>query len=91
MFLKDPDAVIDFGVDWTTALGAGATIAESAWSIAPVETGGLAQVSASLDGSVSTVRLSGGVPGHLYQVGNRVTLADGARDERSLTVRVENR
>jgi hypothetical protein len=91
MFLKDPDALLDYRVDWGAALGAGAQIAASNWTVAPVEIGGLAVATSSVSGLVASVRLGGGVPGHVYVVGNRVTLANGMIDERSLTIRVENR
>lgn len=91
MFLKDPDAVLDYRVDWTAAAGAGTSLLVSDWAVAPTEAGGVSVVSAALDGLIANVRLGGGVPGHLYVVGNRVTLADGSVDERSLTIRVENR
>jgi hypothetical protein len=90
MFLKDPEAVLDYRVDWTAAVGGGA-LQTSNWAVEPVEAGGVTVVSAVLDGALATVRLAGGLPGHVYVVGNRVMQADGTVDERSLTLRVEDR
>ena len=39
----------------------------------------------------SSVRLNGGVAGRIYRLTNRVTLSDGQVDERSVTMRVEER
>jgi hypothetical protein len=91
MFLKDPDALLDYAVDWGAALGVGTSIAASDWAVRPDEPGGLSVMRADLAGAVASVRLAGGVPGHVYAVGNLVTLADGTADERSLTIRVEDR
>jgi hypothetical protein len=91
MFLKDPQAVLEYRVDWVAALGSGAEISASSWSVQPDEAGGVSVVSAGLEGPITTARLGGGMPGHVYVVGNRVLLADGTSDERSLTIRVEDR
>jgi hypothetical protein len=91
MFLKDPQASLDYRVDWAPALAPGSAISTSSWAVTPVEAGGVVPSDAGLAGLVASVRLGGGVPGHVYVVGNRVTLADGTTDERSLTIRVEDR
>jgi hypothetical protein len=91
MFLKDPDAILDYSVDWAAAIDGGVSISASSWAVHPDEPGGVSVASASLEGSVALVRLAGGLPGHVYSVGNQVVLGDGSRDERSLTIRVENR
>ncbi|MFN7399744.1 MAG: hypothetical protein ACK5SX_11965 [Sandaracinobacter sp.] len=91
MFLKDPQALLDYRVDWGAALGPDAQIAASNWGVRPDEPGGLIVSSSGLAGAVASVRLGGGIAGHVYVVGNRVTLSDGVIDERSLTVRVEDR
>ena len=91
MFLKDPNAALDYRVDWAAALGPGAGILASSWAVTPNEAGGVSVSDAGLAGLVASARLQGGIPGHVYVVGNRVTLADGTSDERSLTMRVENR
>lgn len=91
MFLKDPQAVLDYRVDWDAALGPAIDIVSSEWSVRPAEAGGVSVAGSGLAGLVASVRLSGGVPGHVYVVGNRIQLADGSSDERSLTIRVEDR
>lgn len=88
--LKDPDAAINYAIDWLPYL-AGRAIVASDWSVAPVEAGGVAIQEASFDGGRTAVRLSGGIAGHGYGIANHVTLSDGSGDDRSLVLRVEQR
>jgi len=89
-YLKDPDATSDYGIDWTDYLD-GRTIVASSWSVEPIETGGIAIGEASFDGGRSAVRLVGGIAGHGYILANHVTLSNGSSDDRSVTLRVEQR
>lgn len=89
-YLKDPQSRVDYAIDWSGDL-AGRTIAASQWIVSPAETGGVAVEESSFDPNRSAARLSGGIVGHIYQVGNRVTLSDGSVDERSITLRAEER
>lgn len=89
-YLKDPQARVDYAIDWSSYLD-GQTIAASAWAVTPDEAGGIAVETESFALNRSAARLSGGVAGHVYRIGNRVTLSDGAIDERSITLRVEER
>lgn len=91
-FLKDPGALVDYAFDWAADgyLGA-ATIAASAWSVLPAEAGGVAEVSRTLAPTRTGVLVGGGVAGRVYRLSNRVTLSDGRVDERTLTLRVEER
>lgn len=91
MFLKDPDAMVDYRVDWAAALAGGATLTASAWTVEPAEPGGVVVSGAAFGVAEATARLGGGIAGHVYRVGNRVTTSDGSVDERSLVVRVEER
>lgn len=52
---------------------------------------GLAQMAASNTTTKATVWLSGGTAGHIYTVTNRITAAVGRTDERSITLRVQDR
>lgn len=89
-YLKDPQSRVDYAIDWVDYLD-GATIAASIWSVVPAEAGGIAVDEASFDLGRAAARLSGGIVGHSYSVSNRVTLSDGSIDERSITLRVEER
>ncbi|MDQ8757842.1 hypothetical protein RCO27_16570 [Sphingosinicella sp. LHD-64] len=89
-YLKDPQSRVDYAIDWAVQLN-GQAIAESSWAVVPDEAGGIAVEESGFDGSRSGARLSGGVIGHVYSIGNRVTLSDGSVDARSITLRVEDR
>jgi hypothetical protein len=85
-FTKDPHAVLDYAIDWTRWL-AGDTIATSEWLL-PV---GLTKMADTKTASSSTVWLSGGTAGQSYIVTNRITTAGGRTEDRSFTIRVEER
>jgi hypothetical protein len=89
-YLKDPQAIVDYAIDWAAYLD-GKAIVASGWSVAPVEAGGIAIEEASFDTTRTAARASGGLPGHIYGLANHVTLSDGSGDDRSLTLRVEQR
>jgi hypothetical protein len=85
-FTKDPDAILDYAVDWSRWL-AGDTIAASVW-IVPA---GLTKVTESNTPTKAIVWLSGGSAGQTYTVTNRITTAAGRTEDRSFTIRVEER
>lgn len=89
-FEKDPDARLEYGIDWSTWLGDD-TIAASTWTAddgLTIETSPAPHVT---DGK-TVVWLSGGqVRQEHYRVVNRITTAGGRVDERSLWVRVLER
>ena len=89
-YLKDPDAAVDHAIVWTPYLD-GRAIVASAWSVSPVEAGGIGIAEASFDGTRTAARLSGGIAGHVYSLANHVTLSDGSGDDRSIVLRVEQR
>ena len=87
-FIKDPDAVLDYTLDWTKWLDeVGDTIETSTW-IVPA---GLTKVTETNTAKLATVWLSGGTVGENYTVTNRITTAAGRADDRSITIRVRER
>ena len=90
-YLKDPGSRIDYAMDWGASYLDGQAVAGSAWSVVPAEAGGVAVDAESFDLTRTAATLSGGRAGHVYSVTNRVTLSDGRVDERSITLRVEQR
>lgn len=91
MMVKDPDARIDFEFDWRTAYPDGQAVTASIWTVVPDEAGGIVVPAAAHDLMQSTATLAGGIAGHVYRITNRVTMSDGQIDERSVTMRVEER
>lgn len=90
LHIKDPGARIDHAIDWSAYL-AGQSVIASLWEVSPVEAGGLLVEASAYEPQRSSARLSGGIVGHVYRLTNRVTLSDGQLDERSVTIRVEER
>jgi hypothetical protein len=86
--LKDPDATLDFAVEWTDWLaGENDTGASAVW-IVPA---GLTKVSESFVGGKHTIRLSGGTDGSDYAVTSRITTTGGEVDDRTLRITVRQR
>lgn len=80
---KDPDAILDYRINWQDWLGPD-TIETSEW----IADAGLTVVFSSNTIHVTTVWLSGGVAGNRYKVVNRITTAMGRTDDRTLNVQV---
>ena len=91
LVLKAPDATLDYAVDWGAEYLQDDELAQSAWDVEPVEAGGVTVVDHRSDLLVATVKAGGGVPGHLYRLTNRIVLASGLTDRRSIMLRVEKR
>ena len=85
-FVKDPNAVLDYQLDWTPWLATD-TITASVWTLPS----GLTQQSASNTTTTATIWLSGGTAGVKYPVTNRVTTAGGRVDDRTITISVKER
>lgn len=89
--IKDPAARLDYRIDWAADYLDEQIITASLWSVEPEVAGGLAVAAHAFVPLATSATLSGGVAGVTYRVTNRVTLSDGQIDERSLSVRVEER
>ena len=89
--LKDPGSRVDMALDWGAEYLDGQVVVASAWSVVPDEAGGVSVIAHGFDPLRTSVTLDGGREGVSYRVTNRVTLSDGQVDERSLTLRVEQR
>ena len=84
---KDPDAVLDWVWDWNEWLDDGETISNSQFIVSV----GITVDSESNTTKTSTVWLSGGTAGQVYQVTNRIATSGGRTDDRSITIRVVER
>lgn len=90
LFVKDPQARVDHAIDWSAYLAA-QTLVASRWAVEPVEAGGLVVEDSAFEARRSSARLTDGLVGRLYRLTNHVILSDGQVDERSVTIRVEER
>ncbi|SMQ77156.1 hypothetical protein SAMN06295984_2567 [Sphingopyxis terrae subsp. ummariensis] len=91
MIVKDPGTRVDFAFEWGAAYPEGQALVASEWLAMPDEPGGVTIAAQTHELEQAAVTLAGGIAGHVYRVTNRVTLSDGQIDERSMTVRVEER
>lgn len=90
-FLKDPAASIDYAFDWAAGYLQAQTVTVSSWAVAPIEAGGVSVAANLIQPTRTTATLAGGVAGRVYRVTNRIGLSDGRADERTMTLRVEER
>lgn len=86
-FTKDPDAELDYGIDWTAWLVEDDTIATSDW-IVPDD---LEKSNPSITDGKTTVWLAGGTVGQTYAVVNRITTAQGRTDDRTLFLVIQEK
>lgn len=86
-FEKDPQALLDYSVNWTTWLGSD-TILTSTFVVAPP--GELLISSDSVDATnkIAMVWLEGGVRPKVYLVTNHVTTAGGRADDHSFQIKM---
>jgi hypothetical protein len=91
LYLKDPEAVVSYAIDWGFAYLGPLAIAVSEWEISPVESGGLMLAAHDHDLRSTSASVGGGIIGHVYRLANKVMLSDGSRDVRSIGLRVEAR
>lgn len=73
-FDKDPEAVLDYVVDWAGELDSGDVIEESRWFVSPF---GLTISEVAFGDDATIVWLSSGTLGVTYRVRNRITTSDG--------------
>jgi hypothetical protein len=86
VFVKDPQAILDYVVDWTDWLSSD-TISVVAW----VVPAGITNPSISNTTKTATIWLSSGTAGNSYDITCRITTAGGRTDERTITVSVRNK
>lgn len=86
-YIKDPDATLDYGFDWSDWLATDETISSASWTVPD----GITEDSTEKSTTVTKVWLSGGTAGSEYTVACKVVTSDGRTDERSFVVEVVNR
>jgi len=86
-FLKDPEAVLDFGFSWASWLADAETISDHTITVPD----GITLDSSSESDGVVTAWLSGGTAGTNYSVECLIVTTAGRTDERSIRVYVRER
>lgn len=85
-FTKDPDAVLDYQIDWSAWLGSD-TIATSSWIVPD----GITKASDTKTTTTATIWLSGGTLGQSYTLLNRIATAGGRTEDRSIVIGIAER
>ena len=84
---KDPDAVLDYALNWVSWLEDGEIISSHVVTVGS----GITKDSDSESSGVVTIWLSGGTHGSDYLVACKVTTSMGRTDERSINIRCRER
>jgi hypothetical protein len=88
LFYKDPDAELDYSVDWSTWLASG----ESVSTYAVAVNSSLITISTySITSAVVTAWLTGGNVGQTYTVSVKITTSLSRVDERSFKIKIKQR
>lgn len=87
LFVKDPNARLDYAVDWSGWLAENETIQSSAWIVPP----GITSDDDDSTTTSATVWLLGGTAGESYQVTNRITTNQARIDDRTIQIVVRDR
>lgn len=87
---QDPDASLDYSIDWTAWLQDGETITSSDWTITPTGVGALTEDSSANSTTDTTIWVSGGVLGASYTVTNHIETSHspGRVDDRSFVITI---
>jgi hypothetical protein len=86
-FTKDPEAVLDYAVDWSSWLQAGETISSYTVTVPT----GITLDSDHESAGIVTAWLSGGTAGATYAIEVKITTSLGRTDERTFRIQVAER
>lgn len=89
VYMKIPDALLGYNIDWRAYLQHGETVIASDWHVTPAQKGGLSITAEAHEPARTAVTLHEGRTGALYQVTNRVATSLGRIDERGVSIQVQ--
>lgn len=84
---KDPNEVLDYGIDWSPRMTPGETITVSTWQVPD----GLTASTQSYGADNTTIWLSGGAEGEIYTLLNRITTSQGRIYDQSVKIKVKSK
>jgi hypothetical protein len=88
--IKDPEAVLDYTIDWSPWLPDTDIIITSSWSLDP--SGGSLTIAAESDtATTATVWLSGGERRRKYKVINHILTQAGREDDRTILLEIQDK
>jgi len=79
---KDPEAVLDYTIDWSPWLKTGDFITASSWNITPP--GALSEVLSSFSNTTTTIWLEDGDRNRIYYATCHIVTNDGREDDRTI-------
>jgi len=85
-FIKDPNSILDFGIDWSAWLGVD-TISTSTWTL----TDGITKTLDTKTTTATTIWLSGGTLNAEYELLNRIVTAGGRTEDCTITIVMESK
>lgn len=85
---KDPNATLDYSVDWSEWLATGESLTCSVWTRSATT---LVEENTALTTSVATIWLSGGTVDATYTIANKIGTSGGRIDERTVSIKVLQR
>ncbi len=88
--IKDPQAVLDYALDWGAQWLGTDTITTSEWTVTGPDTDLKVDSSSFTDG-VATVWISGGTLGETYSLTNHIVTSEGREDDRTIEVRARDK
>ena len=90
---KDPEAELDYTLDWSEYLPEGVALSTASWSIDSIsgDSDPLVAGASTIVGEQTTVVISGGTVGNIYTVRCTITTDNGNTDRRSFRISVKNR
>jgi len=80
-FIKDPDAVLDYTINWAAWLDSD-TISDSSWTVPS----GLTKSTEFISDTLVTLWLIGGTAGTTYNILNHITTAGGREEDQTLEI-----
>lgn len=86
-FNKDPDSVMDYKIDWTSWLVSD-TVAASTWTLPAALT---EHGNTTFDNTSTTLWVSGGVVGSIYECINHITTAAGRQEDQTIKLQVRDK
>ena len=90
-FIKVPDAILDYGIDWSKYLRTGITISTSVWVITPNGSPDLVQDSETETTTTTQIIVSEGVEGTDYTLVNHIVMSDALEDHRTIIIHCRER
>ena len=91
IYIKDPEAVLDYAFDWSDWLDSTSSPAETISSHTITVPSGITKDSDSEFGGTVTIWLSGGTEGNNYKIECKIVTSESRTEERSITILCQER